>query len=153
MSPQILNRLAEMSTSLGDRSLQWIHKPPSTARLTRKGSKSTCNKETVQRKGCLLHVAARTLISESLKLLRCSRPPRLGHATGNGAQRETEALVGAITPETKLLQIRNNRIISLLPYQGYTITDRQIFECKCTITLIQGYNNQAIDITSQQQPV
>ena len=37
-------------------------------------------------------------------------------------------------------QIVNYRIISLLPYQGYTITQRQIIECKCTITLVQGYN-------------
>ena len=58
-----------MSTSLGERSLQWIHWPQSTARLTRKGSRSTYNKETVQTKGCFLLIAASTFVSESLESL------------------------------------------------------------------------------------
>ena len=42
------------------------------------------------------------------------------------ARGETIALVGPITPKAELLHIGNNRIISLLPYQGYTVTQIQV---------------------------
>ena len=59
-------------------------------------------------------------------LMLCGGPPRPGPAAGSGVQEETEALVGPIAPKVELLQIGKNKIISLLPYQGYTVTQRQV---------------------------
>ena len=42
--------------------------------------------------------------------------------------------------------------VSLLPYQGYTVTQRQTNWMKWTITHVQGNNNQENDTANQQQP-
>ena len=60
------------------------------------------------------------------QMLQRSRAPRLGPASKSGVQGETVALVSPITPKAEFLQIENNRIISVLPYQGYTVTQTQV---------------------------
>ena len=64
-----------------------------------------------------------------LTLMHGGRHPQLGPIATSSVQGETIALVDPITPKAKItLQIRNNRIISLLLYQGYTIIQTQKIE-------------------------
>ena len=84
--------------------------------------------------------------------MRCGEPPRAGAATASGVQRDAKALVGPMTPKSKI----HYTLETIELYFCYCIEDIQSlkyikFEYKYTITLIEGNNNQGIDIANQQQ--
>ena len=66
-SPQLQDRSAQVSISLGNRYLQLIYQQQSTASSTRKRSRSTYNKKAMQTKGCFLLVTASLFMFESLE--------------------------------------------------------------------------------------
>ena len=76
-SLQIQRRSAQMSISLGDRSLQWIHWSPSTARSTKEWSRPTYNRKRGSNKRMSLLVTANIFISESPESLDQIPPVQL----------------------------------------------------------------------------
>ena len=70
----------------------------------------------------LIPFASSPMLHSKYAVLQRGRPPQLGPTVGSGVQGETVALVAQLHQRQNALQIGNNRITSLLPYQGYTIT-------------------------------
>ena len=54
---------------------------------------------------------------------QCCRPPRPGPTAGSVAKQEIVTLVGPmITPKEEYITDQKQHYVSLLPYQGYTVT-------------------------------